>query len=307
MPACKLCKKISSNELLSINEFKVYECKRCELIYVAPISKEKILEYYTTGHFISEAGTEEFNKGGFVICPEWKKKEIHFLLERLEAFTAAWWPATRPEKKKTPYPKGDLLDVGCLWGLFMKEAQKAGWTVKGIEPYEKAADYCRTKEGLDVACGTLDLVIYPDDSFDVITLNDVIEHVPEPFDLLASVNRMLKRNGVLLLNTPNYKGLYPRLSLLYHKLKRVDWNHVTPPFHLYDFSPKSIALALESSGFKLERIDYESTIDTVRSTPFKRLAFKSVMLNIISGLGGFFKMGDRMVVWARKNGSVPAI
>ncbi len=100
---------------------------------------------------------------------------------------------------------GQLLDVGCASGLFLKAAADAGWAVQGIEPSEIL--YAKATASLagvgQIHFGTLEETDIPRDFFDAITVWDVLEHVPDPVGFLARCKSLLKPNGLLFLNVPN--------------------------------------------------------------------------------------------------------
>src|SRR5262249_48215590 len=104
-----------------------------------------------------------------------------------------------------------LLDVGCALGFMLDEATQAGWDAQGVESSQFAGQYARERTGCNGFAGTLQDAKFPDGSFDVLTLMDVIEHVPEPAQLLGEVFRVLRPGGVIYIVTPNFNSLFVRL------------------------------------------------------------------------------------------------
>lgn len=86
---------------------------------------------------------------------------------------------------------------------------------------------------------------YPPDYFDVCTLNQVLEHVPDPSALLREINRVLKKNGSLLVGVPNF-------VCFDSKLYKENWAQLDTPRHLYQFDFTTLRKLLELSGFKIE-------------------------------------------------------
>jgi len=138
-------------------------------------------------------------------------------------------------------PQGRLLDVGCGSGEWLLEMRQRGWTVEGFDFDDSAVKLARQK-GLKVECGSLEDRNYPADCFDAVTLNHVIEHVPDPVRTLAECARILKPEGKLVLFTPNN-------SSLGHLLFREGWRGLEPPRHLHIFSMKSLRRTLTAAGF----------------------------------------------------------
>lgn len=151
-----------------------------------------------------------------------------------------------------PLPTGKrLLDVGCGAGFFLRIAKKLGAIEQGIEPSEYAASVAQ-KQNLNVFCGTLqDFSAQTEAKFDIITSNHVIEHVPNPVETLACMKRLLAPGGFIWIAVPN--AAYP-LSRSLNGL----WHAADLPYHLMQFTPKSIIKAGEEAGLKARHQSTES-------------------------------------------------
>jgi 2-polyprenyl-3-methyl-5-hydroxy-6-metoxy-1,4-benzoquinol methylase len=139
-------------------------------------------------------------------------------------------------------PQGRLLDVGCGSGEWLISMRKRGWRVEGVDFDENAIKVAR-QMGLEICRGSLEQQNFPANSFDAVTLNHVIEHVPDPIQTLAECGRILKPGGKLVLCTPNSLSLG-------HKIFKQHWRGLEPPRHLHIFSTQAIVRLLELSGFK---------------------------------------------------------
>lgn len=144
-----------------------------------------------------------------------------------------------------PSNGGYLLDVGCGNGGFMVLANQAGWQVKGVD-FDSGAVAAARLRGLDVQLGGIDALSEEDESFDVITLCHVIEHVYEPVDVLRRAFALLKPGGILWIDTPNIG------SLGAHRF-RANWHALDPPRHLMLFNRDSMEMALKAAGFESTR------------------------------------------------------
>jgi SAM-dependent methyltransferase len=140
--------------------------------------------------------------------------------------------------------KGKLLDIGCGYGFFLQEMRARGWQVKGIEISRQGRQYARHTWGLEIFSHPLENLQLPENTFDVVTLFYVIEHVLEPLDLLKAVQRVLKPGGLVLLRWPHSTPIVKLLGPLSRKL---DVYHT--PYHLYDFSSETIKKLLKLAGF----------------------------------------------------------
>lgn len=138
--------------------------------------------------------------------------------------------------------KERMLDVGCALGDSLTEAKKLGWKkLYGVELSKYAADKAR-KRGIDVKLGTLKDAKFPPNYFDVVTLQDVIEHVKDPCVEIAEVYRILKPGGIIFIVTPDIDGFWAKL------LKKW-WYHYKPGEHILYFSQKTIRKVLKDMGF----------------------------------------------------------
>lgn len=142
-----------------------------------------------------------------------------------------------------PYVKnGKLLDVGCGNGSSMQIMKSKGWQVVGIDFDEQAIKSAQQLE-LDVRFGDLFSQKFPDEEFDAIMMNHVIEHVPDPKKLLEECRRILKKDGMLVALTPNAHSRG-------HKHYRDNWRGLETPQHLQIFSTNSLAMLAHCTGFK---------------------------------------------------------
>ena len=142
--------------------------------------------------------------------------------------------------------QGRLLDVGCGSGEWLLSMRELGWRVEGLDFDENAVRVAR-QMGMDVTLGALEDQHYPDDSFDAVTLNHVIEHVPDPNQTMRECARILKKGGRLALGTPNS-------SSLSHQLFKQNWRGLEPPRHLHLFSMLSMRHSLELAGLRVVSI-----------------------------------------------------
>ncbi len=139
--------------------------------------------------------------------------------------------------------KGSLLDVGCAAGFFLKVAKDSGWNVLGIEPNKWLGDYGRKKFDVEVLSSTLEEAKLGDKRFDIITMWDVLEHMPNPKSGLLEANRVMKDDGVLIISYPDYGSIFSKI------FGRKWWFFLS--HHLYYFTPKTLEKMLNETGFKV--------------------------------------------------------
>ena len=158
---------------------------------------------------------------------------------------------------------GDLkvLDIGAGGGLFIHLLKQRGICSYGIEPNAMRVQFAKEKYGLQLSSRLIDDPYWQNDFsgyFDAITLWDVIEHVNFPREILLNANKLLKDDGLLLIDTPNRDSFYYRAGILSYNLTL----GALPSFlnimyskdafsHKQIFSSKQLTDLLEQYGFKV--------------------------------------------------------
>jgi SAM-dependent methyltransferase len=141
---------------------------------------------------------------------------------------------------------GNILDVGCFTGKFLSAAKDVGWKPFGLDVSKEAVEQVRSKLGIDVRHDTLLRTNFIPDMFDAITMYDVIEHFQEPLPNLKMAAKLLRPQGLLYIETPNFNGI-PRYVL------GRDWC-VFFPWHFYYYTERTIRHILELAGFRVKKI-----------------------------------------------------
>lgn len=223
--------------------YPFYRCPDCGLLFVWPVPTDN-LEIYSEDYF---AGAQE--GFGYVDYDQDKSKMTSTFESYLDMLAREGSGA------------GDLLDVGAATGFFLDLARKRGWRTVGVEPSEFAVGLAK-KKGLDVRQGVVEELDAADESFDVVTMWDVIEHVNDPRASLAAAFRLLRPGGTLAINTPDSGSLLARTLGL-------RWHLVVPPEHLVLFHQESLRRLLAESKFQvsaIKRIGKKFTVQYVLQT-----------------------------------------
>jgi 2-polyprenyl-3-methyl-5-hydroxy-6-metoxy-1,4-benzoquinol methylase len=142
-------------------------------------------------------------------------------------------------------PRGRVLDVGCGNGQFLAGMRSRGWETVGIDYSPSAVEIARQVVP-DVRLGGLENAGFERDSFDVVTLFHVLEHVEDPSATLHQIRHVLKDGGALVVEVPNVRSLASRLT-------GTCWQGLDVPRHLYHFSPRALELLHSDHGFRIER------------------------------------------------------
>ena len=150
--------------------------------------------------------------------------------------------------------KGRLLDIGAGRGELLRTARGEGWDAVGIETSSTFAAHAARYSGAEIRQQTLEECGFDADSFDVVILAAVLEHLYNPDEIIKEVSRILRRGGALFVDVPNEEGLYFRVGNLYQKIRRRDWVvNLSPtfsPFHVFGFGPKSLRALLNKHGLE---------------------------------------------------------
>jgi SAM-dependent methyltransferase len=148
-------------------------------------------------------------------------------------------------RRVVPWRRGRILDIGCGNGDLLTILDRAGWDVHGYEPHATtAAAANRRLDHLGRAVVHSDaaaLDAWPAQSFDVITLWHVIEHLPEPLAMLRVVHRLLRPGGLCLIQTPHVAAAEALVLRSY-------WHGWELPRHLWFFSHTTLQALLERAG-----------------------------------------------------------
>ncbi|WP_188049263.1 bifunctional 2-polyprenyl-6-hydroxyphenol methylase/3-demethylubiquinol 3-O-methyltransferase UbiG [Flavobacterium sp. GP15] len=136
--------------------------------------------------------------------------------------------------------KGSILDIGAGTGDFLSFVQQEGWQAIGVEPSEKAKAIAK-KKGVSFVGNTIEL---ENNSFDVISMWHVLEHVPDLDSQIKELKRLLKPNGTLIIAVPNFKSFDAKH---YGKF----WAAFDVPIHFWHFSKTAIKLLFEQEEMKL--------------------------------------------------------
>jgi 2-polyprenyl-3-methyl-5-hydroxy-6-metoxy-1,4-benzoquinol methylase len=161
---------------------------------------------------------------------------------------------------------GRLLDVGCGLGYFVQRAAGVpGWQATGYEISSQAVRFARETLGLaSVFCGRVEDSGFPTRSFEIITLWDVIEHIPDPDPLLAYLRSLLTDDGVLCMHTPNAVIQVPKARLK-RRLRGMQpgLHYLEARDHINIYKVSTLRRVLERNGFSRVRFIHLSPIDAV--------------------------------------------
>lgn len=288
-PVCsgrKLVKKIDCIDHSTTKEnFTIVSCETCDFTFTNPRPKDKNLgEYYKSDMYISHTNN---TKGLFNwLYQTVRKYAIGNKLNLLQKTSA----------------KGMHLDVGCGTGEFLNACKNAGYITKGIEPSKLAREQAIENFSLSVSENT-NLNQFQKEQFNSISMWHVLEHVPNLNETIGEFDRILDKNGKVIIAVPNHKSW----DANHYKEFWAAWD---TPIHLWHFSKETIEKLFENHNFKLTKTKpmlFDSFYVALLSEEFKtgkKKFIKGFVIGLISNIiGTISKKGcsSTIYVFEKKN------
>lgn len=218
--SCALCGSDASTPHLERDGFQVVRCAGCGLRYVNPRLDEGSLE--------AEYNDQKASPTPYYL--ETAPEDRRTFLDRL----------ARLERHRAP---GDLLDLGCGPGTMLAAAAERGWRPVGVDLNRTSVQHA-VDQGLEAHAGLFPHPALEDRAFDAVTMNDFIEHVPDPIGILRQVHDVLRPGGLAFLTTPDAGSLVARLT-------GSSWLHLKPREHLNYFDRGDVRRLAEASGLEV--------------------------------------------------------
>ena len=272
---CYLCGSTENHIVFTEFSIPIFKCKNCTHVF----SSYEQEEHYD-GYWGNEGTREEYDLNWWDLAH--REVYSHFIKEFMTL------------------PEGKILDVGCGLGFFVKTVlkEKSGWEAIGYEMSLNAVKFAKEKNHLQsVHAGMVQESRIQPNTMDIITLWDVIEHIPKPHPLMNYLHSLLKPGGILFIQTPNFpiQLWKARLKVLKSGMKEgihyleardhindytrntlkklaLDTGFETPSYHVL---PPIVAVSGNSSGYgKIAKILYYKITKAIWE-----ISFKSIFLN----------------------------
>lgn len=222
---CIACDNTNSEFFMNKNNHDLFKCANCGLMFVFPMPTD-LSRIYSEDYF--SGAKQGF---GYANYDADKKPMLGAWTKYLDII------------EKHISRKVRLLDIGAATGNFIDLAKDRGWRAKGVEISDFAAS-CARENGLDVITGTLDDIAHERETFDAVCMWDVVEHLSDPLKSFKQVHELLKKDGVVAINTPDNSSVLA-------KILGKKWHLIVPPEHLHYFNLNSIARTLSKTGFEV--------------------------------------------------------
>ncbi|NQZ85914.1 MAG: class I SAM-dependent methyltransferase [Nanoarchaeales archaeon] len=221
---CSKFKKVLSKDMLD-EIYTLVSCKSCDLVFFNPLPSQKNLTEYYNGEY----AVPLFQQKKVIL----KSKKVLKLLKTLGL-------------KNT----SKIFELGASHGFFLNEVKKMKFEPYGVELSSSACETAKKKFGIYVENNLFDKSSYYNKSnyFDVCCMFDVLEHVTNPNPVIEGFSKILNSNGRVVLTIPNINSTEFKLFGKY-------WDWLTPPAHLFYYSPKTITKLLSKYGFEIEHLE----------------------------------------------------
>jgi SAM-dependent methyltransferase len=223
--SCIVCKGKDIYLKYIINEFHLLKCRHCSLLFVgeklSPMDLKIYYEKLAENYAYTDSGDNMENLKFYYY------KLADLILKKIS--------------------RGRVLDVGCSSGGFLDCLP--GWERHGIELDYRYAEQAKIKYGNNIHIGTLDDYQCAEGYFDVIALQDVLDHMPDPLQALAKCNALLKPDGLFVVKVHD-------ISCLFAKLMGKNFYALIPPVHVVYFNRMNLFKALNICGFEVKKCWY---------------------------------------------------
>jgi SAM-dependent methyltransferase len=200
-------------------------------------------------------------------------------------------------------PSGDLIEIGCAYGFFLKAAQ-GDYRVRGYDIAKDPVAYACDVLGVPAQCEDFCVAAVEPRSADIIVMWDTIEHLPRPDLLVRKAAEVLRPGGFLALTTGDIGSFVARV-------RRGKWRLIQPPAHLHYFNRETISRLLEAEGFSAVSIRSDAVRRSLRQVCYglfqhgrKRPSrlYRAVSRSVAGNVSFPLNMFDIMLVTAMKPG-----
>ncbi|HYA26718.1 MAG TPA: class I SAM-dependent methyltransferase [Thermodesulfovibrionales bacterium] len=232
MSECVLCNGVLEDKILEgiNNGDKIYEvffCRRCKTGSTVPVpTSAELSRLYGAGSYRASGG-KRFNP---VI-------EFFILLSR----------HLRRKRIERYIGQGRMLDIGCGRGLFLDVMRRRGWEVTGVEFDKEVALRAAETYNIKVISGGPAEWGLPAESFDVITLSHVLEHVYDPAEMIRECSKIIRKGGLVVVALPNMGSLQASVG-------KAGWFHLDVPYHLHHFTEEGLTGLLHKNCLRKVKV-----------------------------------------------------
>lgn len=291
---CPICKENNSKVLGSpeigskaariiTKDYQIVQCLTCQTYYVEPeinFTKEEWAVLYDEEYF---------------------------------APMSKWYYKNRENDRKKRFDKlfsycqksvFNFLDVGCGEGYSLIEAEKRGWKAYGNDITDNRISQAK-KDSIIFNSGTLTDVDYPENFFDVVYVDSVLEHIVNPDDYLFKINKILRKGGMVYIGVPNEDSLLNDFKAIFYLLSGKKFSSKLKPFetpyHVVGFNKSSLKYALLRNNFAIKELrNFACRVEFMKTQFLSKYFFHSLALLPIYMLAVPLRKEVYLEVYAQK-------
>ncbi len=244
--SCNACGADDFSQLSDVDGWHIGRCNNCSMIYINP------MPFFEPSTEFSEMSLDfQYTKFQHELTQDVLDHDKRQFRSNMDEISKLSNIDCQP---------GKFLDIGCGPGSSVRVAKDFGWDAVGVDIDTKLIELGRKKLDVDIRNIPLLQSNFDSNQFDFIRLRDVIEHLPNPYDVLLEVKRLLVPGGYALISTPNEDGL-PTQARLFFGGKRDKVATLKPPHHLHGFTPKTLKRIIERAGLIAFQLKTTTPID----------------------------------------------
>lgn len=228
---CPLCDFKDSSILFDIktdhSKFYIIQCRQCNLARTFPMPDDDILDAHSESHYYGE------KKNKFLPI-------LQHVRDRLSKIRVRSYLSKIPASVKRP----KILDIGCAEGRLLKAFYKSGCDCYGVEHSSYPEKRFINPDKIKYFVGDLKSHNLKNESFNIIILWHVLEHLDNPNFVISNIYDLLTPDGILILAVPNMSATEARVF-------KQSWFHLDVPWHKYHFTKNSLQYVTEKNKFKI--------------------------------------------------------
>ena len=258
--SCKICTSRKTKFLYNKDNFNIVKCIDCEIVFTDLPLDFDLEEIYDESYF---QGGQEYGYGNYEASENVLRIEFKKSVQILNKLTS-----NNTGKK--------LLEIGSAYGYFLDEA-RSYYKYTGLELSESAVNFS-LKRGHNVIRDTYNKNTAKSiGAIDIVTMFDVIEHLPDPLYTLQLLNANINKDGIIMITTGNIDSFLA-------KIMGKKWRLMTPPQHTFFFSKKTLSTIFKEMGYKIEILD----------SPWKNVPLGLAFYQVTNRLGFKLKINEKL-------------
>lgn len=197
---------------------------------------------------------------------------------------------------------GTMLELGCGRGELLRGAANRGWKTRGVDMTAGFAEVARERHGIEVEHASIRDSSALQETYDVVILAAILEHLYDPVETLERVWSALVTGGLVFIDVPNECSLMTRLGNAYLQAQGRDWAvNLSPtfsPFHVVGFCPRSLRRLLTAGGFEIQSLRLYRTTSALPKGNGVRGAVERHVFDAVLSMGKVIGMGAGISCWA---------